>query len=407
MSVEIRGKIFNVKEKKGSSSLNLKFKKISDINEIKNLDSLSDLQKLNLNRNDITELKGLDNLINLHELDLSSNKIAKISNLEQLTNLRVLHLQKNNISKIEGLGKLTLLEELDLRSNMIKEIENLENLKNLKILRLDGNPCYKEFKLTFVGNGRYNIRYYNISKELFDKGILYYAKQPLETRKKFVENGKITIDKQKYLGMKMSEIAQKVEKYLEDNYLNEKHIYYPVEATPIFERISDFMKKDEVIYSTLCNFNYFNAVTNKRANWQSQLLISKNGVSYFLPKGSGIVYQDWKYVNYSKPKMIQISPNKKVTEVEGTMINFIAPKMKKLEIYGYSLIRDSQFESEQSFNNRKKEFRYLCILLWARDLFKNPPLEYFEYHNLLLFLESRYLRKIMDYLFKDTIHLID
>lgn len=71
---------------------------------------------------------------------MDNNVIEQISGLESLTNLEWLDLSFNNISKIEGLDKLIHLKDLSLYNNQIKKIENLDNLTNLQVLSLGNNP---------------------------------------------------------------------------------------------------------------------------------------------------------------------------------------------------------------------------------------------------------------------------
>ena len=70
----------------------------------------------------------------LLQLFLARNKISEIKNLEKLVNLKKLDFSMNSIIEIKGLEKLINLEYLDLQSNAIKEIKGLENLKKLKYL---------------------------------------------------------------------------------------------------------------------------------------------------------------------------------------------------------------------------------------------------------------------------------
>ena len=139
MSVEFKGKEYRIKKKGGLLTLNLSWKEIMNISEIKGLESLNELQVLNLSYNSIFEIEGLETLKNLRELHLDSNRIVKIKGLEALKNLKLLNLAANSISEIEGLDILTNLEELHLESNKIEIIKGLDSLENLRTLRLDGN----------------------------------------------------------------------------------------------------------------------------------------------------------------------------------------------------------------------------------------------------------------------------
>ena len=71
MSVEYNGKKYNIKEdENGIISLNLSGQNITDINKIKGLKDLTNLQNLILSWNEIDELKGLDTLTKLEILHI-------------------------------------------------------------------------------------------------------------------------------------------------------------------------------------------------------------------------------------------------------------------------------------------------------------------------------------------------
>jgi len=114
--------------------------------EIKNLDGLSKLEKLQLDNNIIMKITGLDHLVNLKWLDLSFNNISKIEGLDKLANLTDLSLFQNHISQIEGMENLTKLNYLSLGNNEITSADALTKLqvfKNLQVLIVQGNPFCK------------------------------------------------------------------------------------------------------------------------------------------------------------------------------------------------------------------------------------------------------------------------
>jgi len=49
----------------------------NNISEIKGLETLSELRRINLRSNSISEIKGIDNLINLQEISFRKNPIKK------------------------------------------------------------------------------------------------------------------------------------------------------------------------------------------------------------------------------------------------------------------------------------------------------------------------------------------
>ncbi|MBN1802155.1 MAG: leucine-rich repeat protein [Candidatus Lokiarchaeota archaeon] len=111
----------------------------NQLKEIKGLENLIKLKRLNLSNNNITEIEGIQHLSDLLHLDLSNNKIKKITNLENCKKLEHLDLSGNDIEKIEGLENLKDLKELKLEENKIKAIENINHLSKLTWLDLRGN----------------------------------------------------------------------------------------------------------------------------------------------------------------------------------------------------------------------------------------------------------------------------
>lgn len=79
----------------------------------------------------LTKIENLETLVNLEEIDLSFNRIERIEGLGTPTNLNLVH---NKLVKIDNLKNLTALEYLELGDNKIKKIEGLE--KNANIVRL-------------------------------------------------------------------------------------------------------------------------------------------------------------------------------------------------------------------------------------------------------------------------------
>lgn len=118
-------------------ALDVSFLGITDISEIKGLEELTELKRLDLSSNEIFEIKGIDKLINLEYLSLGGNNISEIKGLGNLVNLKGLILCRNQINEIKGLENLINLFYLDISENPISEIKGLENFVNLKHLILD------------------------------------------------------------------------------------------------------------------------------------------------------------------------------------------------------------------------------------------------------------------------------
>ncbi|MFX1258529.1 MAG: leucine-rich repeat domain-containing protein [Promethearchaeota archaeon] len=114
------------------------------IEEIENLGHLKKLEILKLFRLLVSEIKNLEGLINLRELDLSTDdklgaSITELKGLEGLVNLKKLSLANRGVTEIKGLDNLINLEYLDLFGNDIVEINSLDNLVNLRYLNLGCN----------------------------------------------------------------------------------------------------------------------------------------------------------------------------------------------------------------------------------------------------------------------------
>lgn len=121
------------------NELDLSKRKIRNISDIKGLERLTNLTRLDLSDNKISEIENLDKLKKLQYLYLGGNRIQKITGLEKLLNLQFLCIERNKISEIEGLDNLKNLNFLCLRENQIIEIKGLDKLHNLETLRLSGN----------------------------------------------------------------------------------------------------------------------------------------------------------------------------------------------------------------------------------------------------------------------------
>lgn len=148
----------------------------SGINNLKGIEKLSNLKKLNLEGNEIKDVSPLSSLAKLEELNLNNNGIIslekiRLDTLGDLPNLKKLSLENNSrikeedievkLSEITALGKLTKLEALKLKGNDIKDISPLGNLKNLKELDLSENRISDESIATLgslTGLERLNLR---------------------------------------------------------------------------------------------------------------------------------------------------------------------------------------------------------------------------------------------------------
>mmetsp|Transcript_19916 Transcript_19916/g.24396 ORF Transcript_19916/g.24396 Transcript_19916/m.24396 type:complete len:421 (-) Transcript_19916:98-1360(-) len=86
------------------------------------------LEQVYIANNKIKEIKGLQDLGKLKKLDLGANRIRIMDKLEGVgSSLEELWLGKNKIEMITGLDKLTKLKRLDVQSNRLTSISNLSS----------------------------------------------------------------------------------------------------------------------------------------------------------------------------------------------------------------------------------------------------------------------------------------
>ena len=160
MSILYNGKEYRVKKnKKGFLKLNLSGKEITEISEIKGLETQTDLNALILNNNNITEIKGLETLKNLIRLELRDNQITEIKGLENLANLEVLSLENNNIENIKWeipKGHKNIYDIKDIRCAIRELLEET----NIDIRDLNVHKKYKKIEKIKFSNIVYKISYF-------------------------------------------------------------------------------------------------------------------------------------------------------------------------------------------------------------------------------------------------------
>ena len=126
-------------------ALNLNNLRDKKIRYIENLQTLFNLENLDLSNNLIEKIDGLKTLKKLKYLSLANNFISNITNLEELSRLEILDLHQNQIHSIPiWFGKkLISLKVLNLANNQISAFDQIARLRTLYELRelcLQGNP---------------------------------------------------------------------------------------------------------------------------------------------------------------------------------------------------------------------------------------------------------------------------
>ena len=159
------GSVDEIKDIDGLTNLEHLEITYSGLSEIKNLKNLKNLKSLILNGNKIKTIQGLENLVNLEKLELEENQIGEIENIGNLRNLKWLSLAENNISEIKGLENNTNIELLGLYGNIIKEIKGLNSLTKLKELYLSENSISEIYGLENLSE----LKILDLSKNLINE----------------------------------------------------------------------------------------------------------------------------------------------------------------------------------------------------------------------------------------------
>lgn len=112
-----------------------------------NFGDLINLKKLYIsgsfsNVYELSDIEPIRGLKNLEELNLSYTQINDLSALEGLENLKILNISHTNVTDISHLNNLSGLEKLIISSNEITNLEVLKNFKNLSILDISDTPVF-------------------------------------------------------------------------------------------------------------------------------------------------------------------------------------------------------------------------------------------------------------------------
>nr|CCC52586.1 conserved hypothetical protein, fragment [Trypanosoma vivax Y486] len=115
---------------------------------IRHLESMTNLQSLNVHMNAISRIESIGHLHNLTKLDISANELRTIDEnaFAGLRKLRYLNLSSNFITSISGFQQLPALEWLSLAFNELQDIRELRRLPcptRLHYLDVCGNKIAK------------------------------------------------------------------------------------------------------------------------------------------------------------------------------------------------------------------------------------------------------------------------
>ncbi|CAL6106944.1 Leucine-rich_repeat protein [Hexamita inflata] len=110
------------------------------------------LVKLNLSNSNINNLQAIKQLVNLKELELNENYRIEITPLQYLTQLTKLGLKDCQIQNIQALMPLHNLEQLNLQKNLIIDISPLKQMTKLKILSVASNQIFNFKAIQHLAN---------------------------------------------------------------------------------------------------------------------------------------------------------------------------------------------------------------------------------------------------------------
>ncbi len=117
---------------KNLKSLELFYMKSKDLSFIHHK---SKLKKLTVNSADLTDISGLKKAKHLRYLDLSFNKnLREIDSLAKIKKLNFLELRDCNVKNADVLSNLVDLKYLNLRANPLKDVSFLNSLNKLRVI---------------------------------------------------------------------------------------------------------------------------------------------------------------------------------------------------------------------------------------------------------------------------------
>ena len=137
-----------------------------------------------------------DNLLLIKNLNLWGNDIEDIKLLRQMPNLEILSLSVNRISSLKEFANCKKLQELYLRKNNITDLEELRyliDLQDLRILWLLDNPCseqenYREIVINALPNIK-KLDNNDVSNE--ERKLAEVIKRPINKNTDFGSNQQV------------------------------------------------------------------------------------------------------------------------------------------------------------------------------------------------------------------------
>ena len=137
------------------------------LSSVKNLDSFSELKKLeylSLSHSSLTSLKGISKLTSLKVLDLTSSSVADITAVGESSSLEELYLAATNVKDLSPLTDAKALKTLDVEGLELEDLSMLSSLTTLEQLSVNNNKLKDlddikalGYRMAFQGGLSFNL----------------------------------------------------------------------------------------------------------------------------------------------------------------------------------------------------------------------------------------------------------
>ena len=141
----------------------------SFVEEIKDLENITNLQIYQNNIKEIDSLLKLKSIKKIKTLSISYNQISNIEVLSNFDSLEKLYANYMKIENINALANLRNITQLYLSNNNVKDVSVIANMDKIKILYLDGNQNITEESLAKLSSIINNLSDFKIDINLVDK----------------------------------------------------------------------------------------------------------------------------------------------------------------------------------------------------------------------------------------------
>lgn len=154
----------------------------NDLDCVKGLKYLINLEEIDISDNYLSDVSWLDCCLKLKKVNLSNNRIVSLSNIEENQELEYIDASNNDISDISSIKFLTEIKYLDLSNNELKSINDVSTAYSLESLflsnnNLDNDKFYDRLSslenLVELGVGNCNIKFTDIKSLGYINNLKY------------------------------------------------------------------------------------------------------------------------------------------------------------------------------------------------------------------------------------------